>query len=154
MSVTPLPKNQVRSRGKIDQHEHCDDADARRVKIVDEVGDAINSGNRLPVDAVVNIAPGAGVDEATIYNVSVVTANVEVSLALPADLAQLKLRIREPNRAAVIQYTFDAGQSGTTYYSVKPGNTEVISDISFSGETLYFQTTQSNVTVELIALHM
>jgi len=43
-----IPKNQVRSMTAMAQDEHCDDADAKRVKIVDEDGEPINDTNPLP----------------------------------------------------------------------------------------------------------
>jgi len=51
----PTPKNQVRSRNSIEQHEHEDLADARRVLLVDALGDFINSDNPLPVTATINV---------------------------------------------------------------------------------------------------
>lgn len=47
MSVTGLPKNQIRSRGTLEQHE--DSASARRVLLVDQDGKNIDLANPLAV---------------------------------------------------------------------------------------------------------
>lgn len=45
-----IPNNQVKPVNTIIQSEHCDDADAKRAKLVDENGDPINSSNPLPIN--------------------------------------------------------------------------------------------------------
>ena len=50
-----IPKNQVRSIGKITQHEHCDDADAKRVKVVLKDGTPVDSANPFPVETMVTV---------------------------------------------------------------------------------------------------
>lgn len=49
-----IPGNQIRSRNSIEQREHEDKAAARRVILVDEDGNPVNSDNPLPTDAVLN----------------------------------------------------------------------------------------------------
>jgi hypothetical protein len=51
-SKSRIRDNKIKSRNNIEQDEHCDVADARRVKLVDEGGDPINSLNPFPVDVV------------------------------------------------------------------------------------------------------
>jgi hypothetical protein len=57
-----IPKNQVRTRNSIEQHEHEDNADARRVVLVDNLGDFVeviedsDGKKRLAVDARITIS--------------------------------------------------------------------------------------------------
>lgn len=46
-----IPKNQIRSINKITEHEHEDNADAKRVVLVDENGEFISESNPLPTSA-------------------------------------------------------------------------------------------------------
>jgi len=141
-----LPKKEVRSRNKIEQHEHEDQADARRVTLVDQVGDFIDSSNRLPVDAIISIDT---VDTPLIYNVSAASANTEYSQVLPDHTKKLKIRVREP-QAALIKFAFVAAQSGTNYFTVKPGSVYDESGIDLVGKTVYFQVTKPNLIVEFL----
>lgn len=69
-----IPHNQLRSRNVIEQHEHCDEADARRIKHVDEFGSPINTQNPLPV----RLTDGS-------LNIGSVNAQLEVQLSHAAD---------------------------------------------------------------------
>jgi len=51
VGVEGLPKNQIRTVNTIIQREHEDNADAKRVLLVDETGAPISDTNKLPVDA-------------------------------------------------------------------------------------------------------
>jgi len=141
-----LPKKEVRSRNKIEQHEHEDQADARRVVPVDETGNFFNSSNRFPVDAIINISD---IDTPNIVNVPVVTANNEVSQVVPNNTKKFRIRLRE-SQAAVIKFCFASGQSGSNYFTINPGSQYVEDGIDLVGKTIYFQVTKPNVTVEFL----
>lgn len=111
----------------------------------------VSAANPLPVNATVSGASPPG--DVTIYNVLVGTANTEFSQALPASTRAVKVQVRDPGIAANLQYAFTVGESGTDYFTVKPGNKEEINSVDFTGTTIYFQVSKANVTVEILALH-
>lgn len=82
----------------------------------------------------------------TIYNVSVPTANVEVSQALSPQTKKFSIRVRG---LAKLKLSYDSGQSGITYLTISPGAVYTEDMLNFSG-TLYFQSNVSGTTVEIV----
>jgi hypothetical protein len=81
----------------------------------------------------------------TIFNIVVVTPNVEVSQALPANTKSFSLRCRD--NGTDMKLTFTSGESGTKYWMVRKQT--VYEDNSFrSSGTIYFQISVAG-TVEL-----
>lgn len=147
MAQENIPKNQVRSRNSIEQREHEDDAAARRVLPVDEQGNPINSDNRLPVDALVNISSGADIPE--IFNVTAPIANTEYSQLLPIKTRHLLIKVRDND--AIMRIAFESGDTDVKWVTIGLGNTFFIGDVELTGRTVYFQTNKSNKVVEILA---
>lgn len=146
-----IPKNQIRSQGTIAQHEHCDDADAKRVKVVLKDGTSVDSSNPLPVDAVVNLDniefPTSQTPE--VVNINIPTANIEQSFALPTNTRSIMFRLRGNN--SNLQFTFQSGQSGTAFFTLTRGAVYKESNLNTAANTtLYFQTTTDGQILELI----
>lgn len=142
----PIPKNQVRSRNSIEQHEHEDQADARRVVLVDKCGEFIDSGNRLPVDAIVHL--GSGADEPTIFNVNAALADTEYSQLLPDKTKHFMIKVR--NNDAIMKLAFIAGDTSIKYVSVGYGNSYFIGDVEVTGMIIYFQTNKPGKVIEIL----
>lgn len=141
-----IPKNQIRSINSINQDEHEDLADAKRVLPVDELGNPINTENRFPVDAI--IGTGA-VTTPAIANIAVASSGVEFSYTFPDNTRQASLRVRDGN--AKIQYAWETGKSGTEFITVQMGNIEVVEGINLSNKTIYFQLSKGTKIVEIIS---
>lgn len=140
-----LPLNKVRSIGTIEQHEHEDSASARRVLPVDEQGNPINADNPLPVD--VTISGESKPDNPTIFRVAVALANTEYSQLLPDKTAKFEIRVVE---LAKLQFAFKINESGTNYFTIRPGTTYFNDDLNLVGKSVYFQANKANVTVEIL----
>lgn len=126
------------------------------------IGDGVNLvttttiGSDVALD--VNVVGGAidavldpsGVGEApNIANVAMAVAGSEYSFAIPADTRRLEFSTR--NSQSKLQFSFSAGQSGTNYISVRPGNTRVIDTIETAApQILYFQSNKAADTLEIM----
>lgn len=84
-----------------------------------------------------------------ITHLSVVLADTEYSLVLTDGLKELRIRCEE---YAELQYAFNAGESSTLYWSIFRGTCDNISDIDFTGKTLYIQCNKPSVTVQVMEL--
>ena len=143
----PIPKNQVRSIGKIEQHEHEDLADARRVLLVDACGDWVTPANPLPITG--NITVGANpADTPNIFNVSTILANTEYSQALPSGTKHWIIKCREAD--AKVKFSFTAGNSGSSYITVNIGNFYEAMNVELTGIVVYFQVSKPTRNVEII----
>jgi len=145
--ISPIPKNQVRSRNKIEQHEHSDAADARRVLPVDENGNPINAGNPLPVD--VTISGESRAKTPFIYAISAATAGQEYSQLLPDNTAQIMLQCRKSEPTIRVAYAPN-GTNGDEYWTVKPGNDYKEDNKKLIGKTIYFQTNKDNQKIVIL----
>lgn len=145
MAIANIPKNQVISRNSIEQREHEDAAAARRVLLVDEEGSAINENNPLP--ASVTIQGETQPDELEIFNLSALAANTEYSQQLPDNTSKFYLKARGN---AKLQFAFAAGESGTKFWTVFPGETYPVDGLKLSGKTIYVRSSKPNETVELL----
>ena len=81
-----------------------------------------------------------------IYNVSIPTANTEVSQLLSSDVKQFTIKVRGSAR---LQLAFNSGESGTTFITVPTNANYTASALNFSG-TLYFQTNKDTQIVEIL----
>lgn len=141
-----IPKNKIRTRNNIEQHEHEDQADARRVVNVDENGEFQGTPEN-PINVTGQLDIGLGALNVNIFNISVPLANTEQFFAIPSNTKKLEIKIREGS--GIIKYAFTSGNSSTNFITVKQGNKEVIEDINFTGKTLYFQTNKDNKVIEI-----
>lgn len=83
----------------------------------------------------------------TIFNVSVPSANTEVSQALPSNTKRFILRVRGN---AKLQLAYTVTDSGTLFVTV-PGKASYEDENFYTSQTLFFQTNLSSQTVEIIA---
>lgn len=84
-----------------------------------------------------------------VSNVSMPSANTEYSFTLMANTKQLTFKTRQ---SSLLKFTFQAGESATTYISVSPGSSYTLQGIDPSTTiTLYFQSPNNSETLELIS---
>jgi hypothetical protein len=82
----------------------------------------------------------------TITNLSVPTANTEVSHALVANVKQILVSNRDNG---LLKAAFTVTESGTKYFTIWPGQTRCFDSLNYSG-TLYMQSTSASQTVEIV----
>ena len=140
--------NQVKSVNNIHQDEHEDQADARRVTLIDFFGNPINTSNRLPVDAIINVTDGDPVDTPLQFRVPVPIADTEYSQALPSRTKRFE--IHTESRRGTIKLSYVAGGTTSNYRTIKPGNTYPEKDIDVTGMILYFRINKAGETVEIL----
>lgn len=85
----------------------------------------------------------------TIYNLPLADSNTEYSQALPSGTKKLKIRSRLFNTS--LKIAFSSGGSGSTYFTVPFGGTLSLAGISFTGVTVYVQSSRSSNVCEIIA---
>ena len=142
-----LPKRQIRSIGAIEQHEHEDNASARRVVLVDIDGNPITDQNPVPISGTISVAVDSA-DTPTIYNLDVLVANTEYSQVLPSNTKKLLIKSRVHN--ATLQFAFAVGQSGTNFVSIPFGAFYESEGLLLVGKTLYIRSTKVT-TIEIMA---
>lgn len=118
---------------------------ARRVSIVDTLGQHIDTSNPLPVEA--TIVPSS-IDTPIIYNVSALSMGTEYSQLLPNDTAMFSLRSRNN---AKLQLAYAPTQTSTNFYTLMPGNIYKVSGVRLNGRTIYFMSNKDNTVVEIEA---
>jgi len=99
-----------------------------------------------PVASTVTIVDAANIK---ITNLTLTTAGNEYSHALQTNLKQLRVRCREN---ATVRYSFVSGDTDTTYWTIFPGCTDNITELSFNG-TIYVQANKNSVTLEIMELY-
>ena len=85
----------------------------------------------------------------TIQNVSVITANTEVSCTLPIDSKRFIVRVREGDTK--VRLAFISGGTSTNYFTINPGIVFSEMDVNASSVTLYFNTNQAPRTIEVLS---
>lgn len=145
--MTSIPKNQITSRGTMEQQQHEEAAWAKRVLQVDETGNPYNASNRFPVDVI--ITPGGGITTPTIFNVTATLANTEYSQALPTATKQFFVKVRDG--LSKLQLAFNPGDSATNYVTVAMGSVYIEENVSLTGKTLYFRTNKPGQVIEILA---
>lgn len=81
-----------------------------------------------------------------IYNVSVPTADTEVSQLLSSNTKQFTIKVRGNS---TLRLAFASGESDTNYITVTSGASYTADALNFSG-TLYFQTNKASQIVEIL----
>jgi hypothetical protein len=112
---------------------------ALHVKVGNKTGEAI------PVNVV---AGGGGTTIPVITNPVLTLANTEYPIALPANTKRLMLRCR--NQRSVLKIAYTAGQSGLVYITL-PGGCNYEDPNFYTACTLYVQSSDADVTLEVIA---
>lgn len=90
-----------------------------------------------------------GATEPKITHLSITNANTEYSHVLVNNLKQLRIRCEQ---MANLKYAFVQNESGTKGWSVYKGTCDNISDLSFTGKTLYIQSDKASVIIEIMEL--
>lgn len=85
-----------------------------------------------------------------ITNLSMSLANTEYSHTLQNKLHELIIKARESTR---LKIAFVSGDSGVKFFTIEKGNVLFLSEVDFTGKTLYIQSTVASVTVEIMELY-
>lgn len=88
------------------------------------------------------------VDNPTIANVSLPTANTEVSYAFPANTKEFYLQNRENG---LIKFSYTATESGTLYKTLWPGGVLTRERLSKDNLTIYLQSPLASQVVEVVS---
>ena len=80
--------------------------------------------------------------------ISMVAANTEYSVSLPAGCRQFQIKLRSN---AVLKFSYTSGASGTIYYTVPRNCFYAESDLKLSTTTLYFQSAVAAQELEVLA---
>jgi hypothetical protein len=83
----------------------------------------------------------------TVYNVSMPLAATEYTFTFPSGTKKFSLKTRVTSN---LQYTFQSGQSGTTFVTIPPGCNYSEENLSLSTSlSIYFQSNKPSNTLEL-----
>lgn len=93
--------------------------------------------------------PVGAASSTKITNISLPTANTEVSHSLSANLKQLIIRLRG---LADLKVAFVATESATKYLTIPRGATLSLVELNFSGATIYLQSPAASQTAEILEL--
>lgn len=100
----------------------------------------VGSSNALDVNIV---GDSSGLSTPIIQNVAITTPFVEQSLVFSASTKRITLKVRGDAR---LQISFVAGMSGTTYFTIPPGNSYTFDNLKLSSPlNLYFQASKAQV---------
>lgn len=83
---------------------------------------------------------------AQVTNFTIALANTEYSIALPLNCKRFVLKCRT---SFPIKLAYSSGTSGTTFFTI-PASTTYVDESYYSNQTIYFQSAQSGVILELI----
>ena len=124
---------------------------AKRVILVDCVGDFYNDNNRLPVqgtfDADIELP-----NNQDIQNITVAAANTEFSVTLPNGTKHYRIKVRRGY--AVAKLAFNAGETNTKYRQIDMGVTHESPNLDLPDNTiLYLQTNKAGVIVEVMSYY-
>lgn len=137
--------NQIKDPRTINQNEHEDQADAKRVVPVDELGEFFGTPDN-PIS--VNSGSAAAANP-TIFNIDCPLANTEYSQDLPDKTKQFLIKVRDGG--AIMKVAFIVGESGSNYITIHPGANHLQLDISVMSKTVYFQLNKPDKLVEILA---
>lgn len=85
----------------------------------------------------------------TVANINMPLAATEYSYVLPTNTKKFYIQLRDPS--AELKLAYAAGTSGTTYVTVHRGCWFGEADLSVTGVTLYFQSSVSSQTAEIVS---
>jgi len=90
-----------------------------------------------------------GAQNVKITNYNIAAADTEYSVALTSNLKDAIIRNRD---ISVTKVSFTSGESGTTYFTIPKGCTLQLSDLDFTGKTIYFQASDIS-TLEIMEFY-
>jgi hypothetical protein len=93
-----------------------------------------------------NTAQAAGLKTPTLVNETIAVASTEQSYAFPSGTKYFVIRNRS---SYLIQYTYTALASGTTFRTLYPGELYCLSGTSLSSQSLYFQSPGAGGILEI-----
>jgi len=93
-----------------------------------------------------NVIGGTEDTTATIFNVTLVSANTEFSQVLPPNIKGFEIKARGTSR---LQLAYTVGDSGSNFITIDPGSS-FSESYFYASKTLYFQSTKAGETVEII----
>ena len=85
----------------------------------------------------------------TIQNISVTTANTELSCTLPIDSKRFIVRVREGDTK--VRLAFVLGGTSTNYFTISPGTAFSEMDVNASSIILYFNANKAPRTIEVLS---
>lgn len=83
----------------------------------------------------------------TIANVAMTTGGTEYSYTIPANTK--KILFKERSGGNSVKFCFTASASATTYVTLPAGSTKYLEGAWLTGLTLYFQSANSGLVLEL-----
>jgi hypothetical protein len=121
---------------------------------VGDVADSVQVGDGVEIlqinpDGSINVNTASPRRIPKVFNIPVTSANTEENFAFP--LGTNKFAIRSRDSKAKIKVAYEAGKSGTEYWTVNRGSIYEEFDMDLSdGVTVYFQTSTANTVVEIL----
>lgn len=82
----------------------------------------------------------------SVSNTTLVTANTEVGIALPANTVRFKLKARN---GGTLQVAYGSTESGTAFWTIYPGDTLEETAINAASLTIYVQSPKAGEIVEI-----
>lgn len=90
-----------------------------------------------------------GASNPTVQNISLDTATIEYSYALPLGTKHFLIKLR--NASAKLQLAYTSGMSGVTYVTIHPGTFFSTGDLTTDNTILYFQSGTDSQTAEIVS---
>lgn len=87
-------------------------------------------------------------NEVAIAHISIPLADTEIAFTIPDNLLAFELQAQVP---ANLKISFVMGQSGTNYFTVPPGGHWAKDNLSFTGKTLYIQSSKGSQVIEFLS---
>lgn len=121
---------------------------AKRIYLVDDIGESFNEDNPLPVLATISDNAPTTV---YVYRVPYPTADVEMSQIIPDNTKKIRIALENLDGRLRVSYatngTIDAG--GNDYITTHVGNSYMRETVKLINKTVYFQTNKSDVIIEI-----
>ena len=86
-----------------------------------------------------------------IYNVSMPLAATEYNFKIPQGTVLMAIKLRDATQP--LQYSYEAGESGTTYRTIAAGTDYYepsAGNVVFDDQTIYFQSPAASMVAEII----
>ena len=88
------------------------------------------------------VIPIAGANNVRLSNLSLPTPNSEVSFSLVDSLKAFEIKNRNPFD---VKFSFVSGESGTTFFTIPKHSAYAKDNVTFTGKSIYFQSSGSSV---------
>lgn len=141
-----IPKNQVRSRNVIEQAEHEDIADARRVLLVDKAGNTIgdSSGNPVFIEGNISVTEG-GASQPNVVNIELPAMDTEYDFTIPQGARRYSFRAR-----GNAKLTFNYVAASSEFMTLYPGKIYEVNNLNLTNFlTIFVKSNKNNEIIEL-----